>query len=89
MPKLYLGGHVWKVQLDNGVAFGLSQYVQSAVRNVEAYVAKQMIVKWSLPNQAETPMQTLYRPELDVSAELEPNDASYYQIPHRDLTMDS
>jgi hypothetical protein len=37
-PKIYLGGHVRKVQLDNGVecwAFSSSQYVQSAIKNVE------------------------------------------------------
>jgi hypothetical protein len=72
-PKIYLGGHVRKVQLDNGVqcwAFGSSQYVQSAVANVEAYLEKQATGKWSLSNKAETPMQTSYRPELDVSPEL-------------------
>jgi hypothetical protein len=81
-PKIYLGGNVRKVQLNNGVecwAFGSSQYVKSAVNNVEAYLAKQTTEKWKLPNKAETPMQTSYRPELDVTPELEPNDASYYQ----------
>ena len=37
-PKIYLGGHCRKVTLDNGVecwAFGASQYVQEAVKNVE------------------------------------------------------
>jgi hypothetical protein len=36
-------------------------------------------MKWKLPNKAETPMQTSYRPELDVSPELGAIDASYYQ----------
>jgi hypothetical protein len=81
-PKIYLGGHVRKVQLDNGVncwAFGSSQYVQSAVANVEAYLEKQANAKWKYPTKAETPMQTSYRPELDVSPELGSTDASYYQ----------
>jgi hypothetical protein len=81
-PNLYLGGNIRKVQLDNGVecwAFGSSQYVQSAVKNVKSYLEKQTTAKWKLPNKAETPMQTSYRPELDVSRELEPNDAAYYQ----------
>jgi hypothetical protein len=84
-PKIYLGGHVRKVQLENGVecwAFGSSQYVKAAVNNVETYLAKQLKLgnsKWTLPAKAETPMQTSYRPELDVSPELEPNEASYYQ----------
>ena len=81
-PKIYLGGHVRKVQLDNGVecwAFGSSQYVKSAVTNVETFLAKQKVERWKLPKTAETPMQTSYRPELDISSELGPNEASYYQ----------
>jgi hypothetical protein len=75
-PKIYLGGHARKVQLKNGVecwAFGSSQYVKAAVDNVETYLAKQLKLgnsKWKLPAKAETPMQTSYRPELDVSPEL-------------------
>jgi hypothetical protein len=81
LPKIYLGGHVRKVQLDNGVkcwAFSSSQYVQSAVKNVESYIAKRDDPNWNLPAKAETPMQTSYRPELDVSPELDPVEASYY-----------
>jgi hypothetical protein len=80
-PKVYLGGHVRKVKLDNGVecwAFSSSQYVQAAVKNVEEYLAKRDNVNWNLPTRAETPMQTSYRPELDVSPELQPTDAAYY-----------
>ena len=42
-PTIYLGGRVHKVQLENGVwawSFSLSQYVQSAVKNVEEYIGK-------------------------------------------------
>ena len=82
-PKIYLGGHVRKVQLDNGVeywAFSSSQYVQSAVKNVEEYLSKQEDVNWKLPTKAETLLQTSYRPELDVSPgpELKPIDTAYY-----------
>ena len=37
-PKIYLGGHCRKVQLENGVeswALSSSQYVQTVVNNVE------------------------------------------------------
>ena len=81
-PKLYLGGHVRKVTLENGVqawAFSSSQYVQAAVKNVESYLEKREGRAWSLPSKAETPLKTTYRPELDVSMELNPTDASYYQ----------
>ena len=43
-PDHYLGGKVRKVQLENGVyawAFSSSQYVQTAVKNVEAYLDSQ------------------------------------------------
>ena len=81
-PKIYLGGHVQKVQLDNGVecwAFSSSQYVQAAVKNVEEYLAKQVDDRWKLPAKAETPIQTSFRPELDISPELNGTEASYYQ----------
>ena len=78
-PKIYLGGGVRKVQLNNGVeawAFSSSQYVQAAVKNVEAYLEKQE--RWKMPAKAETPMVTAYCPELDVSPELKDIDAAYY-----------
>lgn len=84
-PKIYLGGHVRKVQLENGVscwAFSSSQYVQAAVKNVEEYLAERHAkgdTKYKLPTKAETPMTTSYRPELDVSPELAPSEAAYYQ----------
>ena len=65
--------------LDNDVecwAFSSSQYVQAAVKNVEAYLEKQE--RWKMPTTAETPMVTAYRPELDVSPELKEVDAAYY-----------
>ena len=80
-PKIYLGGHVRKVQLDNGVecwAFSSSQYVQSAVKNVEEYLSKRDDVNWKLPTKAETPLQTSYHPQLDVSPELKPINTPYY-----------
>ena len=40
-PKIYLGGHMRKVTLENGQAawaFGYSQYCQSAVDNVQTFL---------------------------------------------------
>ena len=34
---------------------------------------------WKMPNKADTPLTTTYRPELDVSRELNVDDAAYYQ----------
>ena len=81
-PSIYLGGKVRKVVLENGAeawAFSSSQYVQAAVRNVEDHLVKGENKKWTLPSKADTPMKTSYRAELDVSPELTPSDASYYQ----------
>ena len=81
-PDHYLGGKVKKVQLGNGVnawAFSSSQYVQTAVKNVEAYLDSQDSKCWKMPSKADTPLTTTYRPELDVSRELNVADAAYYQ----------
>jgi hypothetical protein len=81
-PKLYLGGHLRLVELENGVkawAYSSSQYVQAAVKNVQDYLSKPAnVAKWKLPSKAETPIQTSYRPELDTTRELNPQEASYY-----------
>jgi len=78
-PNIYLGGKLRKVTLDNGAeawAFGSSKYVQESVKNVQRHLAKRQL---KLPTRAETPIQTSYRPELDVTPLLSPTDASYYQ----------
>ena len=81
-PDHYLGGRVRKLQLENVVhawAFSSFQYVQTAVRNVEAYLLTENSKHWKMPNKADTPLTTTYRPELDVSRELNETDAAYYQ----------
>ena len=81
-PTIYLGSRVCKVELENGVwawSFSSSQYVQSAVKNVEEYVGKSENSHLKIPTKAETPLMTTYRPELDVSPELTPRDSAYYQ----------
>ena len=81
-PTVYLGGRIRKVQLENGVwasSFSSSQYVQSAIKNVEAYVGRPENSHMKIPSKTETPLMTSYRPELDVSPELTPRDSAYYQ----------
>ena len=81
-PTIYLGGRVCKVRLENGVwawSFCSSQYVQSAIKNVEEYVGRPENTHLKIPSKAETPLTTSYRPELDVSPELMPRDSAYYQ----------
>ena len=78
-PSLYLGGHVRLVTLENGVkawAFSSSQYVQAAVKNVETYLKSRGS---KLAATAKTPLPTSYRPEADLTPELNAADAAYYQ----------
>ena len=82
LPTVYLGGRVHKVQLENGVralSFSSSQYVQSAIKNVEEYIRRPENTHLKIPSKAKTPLTTSYRPELDVSPELMPRDSTYYQ----------
>ena len=77
-PSIYLGGKMRKVTLDNGVeawSFGSSQYVKAAVDNVESYLKER---GEKLVNRAKAPFTSNYRPEIDVSKELDPIGASYY-----------
>ena len=67
------------MELENGVhawSFSSSQYVQATVQNVEDYLAK---LDKKLNGKVQTPTQTTHRPELDVSPELSPTEAAYYQ----------
>ena len=55
-PKFSLGGKLTEVTLTNGMkawAFSSSQYVQSAVRNVEGYLRKKGV---NLPKKASSPL---------------------------------
>ena len=84
---IYLGGKVRKVELETGVecwAFSSSQYVQEAVRNVrkcleKRYEEKNDHLKFHLPKKAPAPMSNDYRPDIDISEELDATDAAYYQ----------
>ena len=81
-PDIYLGGKVRKVTLDNGQeawSFSSSQYVRTAVRNVEEYLNEHGNGQWRLTRKAETPMRATYRPELDVTPVLEAEWALYFQ----------
>ena len=79
LPDIYLGGKVSKVELANGVTaytFSPSQYAKPAVTNVESYLKSKGC---SLPARVSTPMKSGYRPEIDISDELDDAEATYYQ----------
>ena len=78
-PTQYLGNKVSQVTMENGTkcwSFSSSQYIQNAVGNVEKYLTKQ---GEKLPLRVKSPWPSNYRPEVDVSPELSPIKASYYQ----------
>ena len=78
-PSIYLGNKVSKVTLESGVdawSLSSSQYVQAAIQNVEDYLKTK---GECLPTRAKSPFSTGYRPEIDVSPELDASDAAYYQ----------
>ena len=79
-PDIYLGGRITGVTLEGNIkawAFSSSKYVQTAVNNVVAHLAKQGNGK--LPTKAKTPLSADYKPELDTTPELDPEDAAYFQ----------
>ena len=81
-PKIYLGGKVRRVELQNGSkawSFSSSQYVQAAVDNVKNYLSREENKHLSMPKKADTPLTTSYRLELDVTPELNAEYSSYYQ----------
>lgn len=80
-PKDYLGAKIkeWSIPNETRRVWSINcmQYIKEAVKNVETELAKSDYALWGKPN---TPMQVGYRPELDVSAVLGPEQANYYQI---------
>ena len=78
-PDLYLGCKLRKFAMPNGVEAWVnspSKYVQEAVKNVEEHLGKQNA---SLPKKVTSPFPREYRPELDITPELDVEDSSYYQ----------
>ena len=81
--KLGSKRNLQKVKLDNAKSVwssSSSQYVRTAVKNVDEYLKSNTSVSWKVPAKAQMLMWVSYRPELDVSLELNHDDASYYQM---------
>jgi len=78
-PTQYLGNKVSQVTLENGLkcwSFSSSQYVQNAIKNVEDHLRRN---GEKLPTRVKSPWSTNYRPEIEITPELGPIKASYYQ----------
>ena len=75
----YLSGKIWKVLLERRIecwAFVLSKYIQEAVKNVKNYLSK-----WNktLTKRVKAPLTRDYHPEVNLSTELNTEDAAYFQ----------
>jgi len=79
-PKTYLGATIkpWTIPGETRSVWSMksTHYLKEALRNVELELGKSGL---SLRGKPNTPMQTNYRPELDVSPILGPEQANYYQ----------
>ena len=79
-PKVYLDGTIFKIHLPNGVhawAFSSSQYVHEVIRGIEENLEKEG--KKLTLKKPGTPMQISYNLELNITPELLPIHAAYYQ----------
>ena len=77
-PKLYLGNKVAKVTLANGNetwAFSSSQYAQTTIANVKAHLKR---FTMSLPRRSSSQLKNNYRPETNISIELNMRNSAYY-----------
>ncbi len=78
-PTIYLGATIseWNIYGEQAKIWRMSSqnYVKEAIRCVELELAKQGL---TLKGKPMTPMQSKYRPKLDVSPLLNPEQANYY-----------
>jgi len=78
-PKVYLGATIKPWSIPNEVkpvwSMSSSNYIKEAIRVLELELSK---AGKTLRGKPSTPMQANYRPELDVSPILGPDQASYY-----------
>ena len=78
-PKLYLGAKMAISELPNGskaYSMSPSKYIQDTLKNVERKIKEH---GYELHSSAKTPLAKKYRPEIDVSPMLSPEDMNLYQ----------
>jgi hypothetical protein len=77
-PTHYLGAQISQKVIDGVECWTMSseQYVKAAIANVEAKLDK---TGQCLPTRCNTPLQSGYRPELDVTVELKIEGIRYFQ----------
>lgn len=77
-PDMYLGSKLENKHFNGTKCWTMSsaKYVNAAIENVENKLKEQ---DKQLPKRADTPMVSNYRPEEDISAELQGADHTYFQ----------
>ena len=80
-PDIYLGCklrlHIVKGTGAQAWLQSPSKYIQEAVKNAEVYYEKEYNSKF--PTRVSSPFATGYRPEMDITKELNTEEANYYQ----------
>ena len=79
-PTQYLGANVGQFLLNNGQVYWYTsseEYTKAALENVEKWLKEKG--HRGLPTRTACVLLSKHKPELDVTDELTPDDASYYQ----------
>ncbi len=81
-PNIYLGAKLKLIQPENSVwswGIGPSKYVRETVKNCKDYISEHLLPQYRLPKLAPNPFLAKYELGIDVSPELDPDLASYFQ----------
>ena len=75
---MYLGARINKKVVEGTKLWTMSSqdYLKAAIQEIEVKLKKEGT---QLPKKTKVPMSTSYRPELDSTEELEPDEITYYQ----------
>jgi len=79
IPKEYLGAHISKIQLPSGGfawTWSMSKYLQETLSNLNQWLLR---YDMKVPQKCTSPFPHKYKPELDVSEELDDEGAKFYQ----------
>ena len=80
--EIYLSTKLHKTRLHNEVwawAMSPAKYVCWVVKNDKAHLVKNFSDRYRLPKRSDNPFKIGYDPELEISPELKPDAASYFQ----------
>jgi hypothetical protein len=80
-PELYLGAQIKEYRVPNQIScpcwtMSAEKFLKEAIRNLEFNLKK---INKRLPSTKPTPLSSMYRPEIDVSAPLDSDYVNWYQ----------